>query len=115
LGTDYLSGTLGGGDLDPSGEGAGAYTQFSVDITDVTVKNPIGSSALAAINSGLLNLDLRMSGAGQDFANMLAQGLSGSDGFTGSMSVVAVPAPAALLLAGIGTGLVGWLRRRRAV
>ena len=29
-------------------------------------------------------------------------------------SYPAVPAPAALLLAGMGTGLVGWLRRRQA-
>jgi hypothetical protein len=31
-----------------------------------------------------------------------------------NMSFSAVPAPGALLLAGIGTSLIGWLRRRRA-
>jgi hypothetical protein len=112
----YLTGTLGNGDLIPVGTTGVGYTVFQSDITGITVNNPIGSNALAII-AGMpvpqLDFELSLNGAGTGFQNMLATGGTGQDGFSGAMTTI--PAPGAMLLAAMGTALVGWFRQRRIV
>ena len=96
-----------------------AYTNFTSDLTDVTVTNAgkaLGSAALSAIvNSGTSTLDFELSlvgGSGTNFRSltqMLAGGYVGGNGFSGAMSI---PEPATIALLSLGSLAV--LRKRRA-
>jgi len=119
----YWSGTLVTiGDLVPNtpiSTTAGAYTAYAQDVTNggVTVAGlALGSAALNTIAANPLSnldFDLVLSGAPPSgWQNMLASNLTGSDNFSGTMTI---PAPGAVLLGSIGAGLVGWLRRRRSL
>jgi hypothetical protein len=98
---EFVSGSwdqVGAGQIlvyDPSGTLVGniSNTHLAVETFDITGLGPIKKIHFNSITDP--------SGAGIDNLS-----------FT---PIVAVPAPGALLLAGLGTGAVGWLRRRRAL
>jgi len=115
----YMMGNLGSGDLQTIGTIAGGYTQFKSDITNLVITGAgmaLGSAALNTIlYTQTMGLDFELSlqgGSGTNyltFAQMLAGGYSGGNGFSGAMSI---PEPATIALMGLGS--LALLRKRKA-
>ena len=117
-GTVLIYGTLGQGDLAPTGNVATAYTLSMADIhwTSWDGNVTLNSPTLAALwNNVYADMNLGFSGGPVTFNQMLSGALGDGtwkDGLTGAMTI---PAPGAILLGSIGVALVGWLRRRRTL
>jgi hypothetical protein len=115
----YLLGTLAGGDLVPVGTIAGGYTNFKADISNLLITDAGKALGSAALNMILytqtpgLDFELSLQGGSgtnyRSFAQMLAGGYVGGNGFSGAMSI---PEPATIALLGIGCFTL--LRKRKA-
>lgn len=115
---DFLTGTLGLGDLTTIGTIAGGYTTFQSDITDVVVTGDgiaLNSGALdllSFLGTDTLDFELSLQGGSgtgySTFAQMIDGGYSASGGFSGAMSI---PEPTTVALLGLGS--MAMLRRRK--
>ena len=106
-GTYALSFDLAGNHRNGSAETVSVKVETGISSTTYSLNqsDPFQTfTQLFTINSAT-SVNLSFEGVGGDNIGMLLD----------NVKVSAVPAPGAILLGGIGTGLVGWLRRRKTV
>lgn len=128
-GDEVMAADLGPGSLMKIGAGFSAFYIEESDLTNIDGTNDYSDvidSFIAADSLDGLYVDLYFTGSTSDtmFDNLeaVANGLDVDFSVSGTLSghiaqegIVYTPAPGAILLGSIGIGLVGWLRRRRAL
>ena len=116
-GAGVMTANIGPGTLSVSGSTFLAYPTIKGDL-NITSINAGYSDTIDELYAAQLNgYGIDLSFVGSSTTNLYTLIMSGSGSAVGGMSgnILAVPAPGAILLGGIGVGLVGWLKRRRTM